>query len=483
MLKLKNKILFAVILIFFFLSISCGFINFENLECDVSIQENQRFFEDDYIIISFNYSLVRNEFESLISLQKDGKTNNIDVIWESSKCKIKPTEGWKLGKKYKLTIDGNARTEKAGVHSVSISRIFTYGNEKQLFFLNSISVNEGTILKNKEPITFDFSKKISQTSFETNFSISPSIEVYKEYLDNKVIVTPLNGWGINTYYNWTVSNVLSEDGYSLYKEYKGSFRTPEILELPEVKSVRIVSKFDDEYVWLGENLNEIKNGHCIGIEFTKPMDFSTISNSITFSPSLKGDLIRVENSDEKKYIYVPSNDFKINTDYKLVIGNSCKDTDSLSLKTDYKTIFKTANEFLKVVNIVEDNTALGAPDIVLYDGIDESIINEAVIPSDTITTFIISFSTGIADELKNVAEEAVSISLLFPNSENSPIITSVSWDNINGSKLFITAKNFSKSHNSVSVYYQITITGGEGGIKNSSGEYLEKSICVTLKTS
>ena len=483
--KFINKI--VLILTILFVLFSCKLVNFIDIEIKTSVAENQRFFFDKYIYLDFSYMPEYISTEKLIDLRKKGISVSIDVLWTEKQCRIKPSEGWELGSDYQLLIDGNIKTEEEGLQSVYINRHFKYGEESELFTLVSCSVKENEIVSPKQTLVFEFSKPVSQVSFKQKFQISPSLDFNTEFEGNKVYITPVSKWPINTYFTWTLDSIFSSDNYILDKKSVGVFQSEDDLELPVIENVSRVSISENIYTWLDDDLNKILIGNGIGFVFSQEMDYSSVTNAISFIPSLRGDVVLIPESDNKKYVFIPSSNYKINTDYKLTVATSCKDLNSQSLKKEYTSFFKSANEYLKVSKIEEEHYEIATNDIVLYDGVNPEAINTMTFPADIndnpnfVVTINIKFSKSIALNLRSKVADSVSFSLLFPAKSRSPIVNAIKWNSI-GDTVSFYLSNFSVGTESLPVYYQISITGGENGIVNSAGEYLEESLCVTLKT-
>ncbi len=477
--KQKNKFLLLLLPFFIF---SCSFIEFNDIELSFNISENQRFFSKDNLRIDFSYTPKTTDNEKCIVLKENEKAINIDIKWKEKYCLIKPSEGWKNGVPYELTVQGTVYTESNGNFKVDYTRYFTYGDKSKLFILSSVSINDGTNISEKTPIVYNFNKEINQVSFIENFKLSPHIDYETLFQKNKVTIIPLENWPINTFFEWSFENLKSSDNYFINKKNSGFFKTPDDTEIPYVVSTDIVSIFDDSYTWLNRDLSLIVNGQAIGFVFSKSMDYDSIKNSLTFSPSLKGDLIKLANSDNKKFIYIPSADFKIDTQYKMLLSTNTKDTNGHTLKEEFIKLFKSANSYISVNKIFLEHFQSATEDTILYDGQDASIINTIELPTgQNKISVTIELSTPIEPEFKNIAENSVNISLVFPNTESNPSVSSIKW-NLTGDKMTIDLKDLSKGTQDRPVYYKINITGGENGIINKSGEYMKESLCVNFMT-
>ncbi len=479
MLKQKNR---SLLLLLPLLIYSCSFIEFKDLEISFNISENQRYFSKNYISIDFSYTPKTTDNEKCIVLKENEKAVNIDITWKENYCLINPSEGWKKGLPYELTVQGTVYTKDNGNYKVDYARYFTYGDKEKLFKLTSVSIKDGTTISEKTPIEFTFNKEINQVSFNENFKLSPHVEYETIFNNNKVTIAPLENWQINTFFEWNFENLKSNENYYINKKNSGFFKTPDDTEIPYVVSTDIVSIFENTYTWLNRDLSLIVNGQAIGFIFSKSMDYDSIRNSLTFSPALKGDLIKLPDSDDKKFIYIPSADFKLDTQYKMLLSTNAKDNNGHTLKEEFIKLFKSANNYITINKIYQEHSQQGTDDTIIYDGQDASIINTIELPTgQNKISITIELSTPIEAEFKYIAENSINISLVFPNTESNPSISSISWNSTND-KMRIDLKDLSKGNQDRPVYYKINITGGENGIKNKSGEYMKESLCVNFMT-
>ena len=451
-----------------------------------TVYENQRYFYDDYIYLDFSYTPDYLAVENHINLEMDDKKINIDIEWEKTKCRINPSNNWELGKNYRLFIDCDIQTVEAGLQKAYLNRHFIYGKESERFSFLSCSVKEKETVSQKQTLVFEFSKAVNQVSFNEGFHLSPSVDIEKKFKENKIYITPLSRWPINTYFKWTLDSILSSDAYVLDKSYSGVFCSEEDLELPEIESVGRVAIYESSYTWLDDNLDALLIGNGIGFVFSKSMDYNSVSNAISFIPNVRGDLVPFLGEDNKKFVFIPSSSYKIDTDYKLTVSKSCKDSNSHNMKNDCIILFHNANEYLKVTNIFEEHYEDGMDDIEIYDGESTDTINTIKLPSrydeEVKINIVVVFSKAIVERLRSKAAESISFSLLFPDKYNTIKVDATRW-NPTGNKVYFSLSHFSVGTQEIPIYYQILITGGENGVINAAGEYLEESLCVTFNTS
>lgn len=479
MLKQKNRLLLFVIPYFI---CSCTFLEFRDIDISFNISENQRFFEEQYIDVDFSYTPNTTDNEQDFVLKENQKVINTDIIWNSDSCSIKPKEGWKKGCTYDFTIKGNILTKTNGTYQVDYTRHFIYGNEHEQFYLLNTSIDENTVFENKLPITYTFNKPVKQYTFLTNFKLSPSIDYETTFVDNTIIITPLEKWPVNTFFEWSFENVTSYDDYYINKDNKGSFKSFQDLDIPYIESTDVVSIYNETYTWLNRDLSEIVNDQGIGLVFSRPMDYNSLQNALTFSPSLKGSLVKVDGSEDTKFIFIPSSYYKIDTLYKMQISTNAKDKVGHALKSEVSKLFKSANQFITIKKIDAEHYDPESQDIEIYDGTDSNIINSVTIPDDGNIVIVIEFSTPIEPEFKNTADATkVNISLDFPNTANNPKLTNIHW-NESDNKMLLTVEDLSKGSSDKPIYYKISITGGEDGIRNESGEYMKEQLCVRFIT-
>lgn len=422
------------------------------------------YFNGDYFTIESTYDLEKTSFENIISLQENKTTVVLDFEWDSpSKLRFKPHTSWKKGVFYFFELSGTVETLSKGTFSCNEQRHFYYGINGETLFLEDYTKED---LKEKDPIVFKFNKPVTQKTFISAFTISPSVDTKINFSsDNKeVYVTPKSDWPFNKIFTWIISqSVISSDGYTINEKYSDIISTGVDTEAPEILTICPVALSGDTFL-TGQTLSNLIDNQAIGFIFSKEMDFNSIENNISFSPTIKGDFYEVS-GDKTRFIFKPYENYELQKEYTITIKNSCKDLSGNELKEDKKVFFTTLNDYLKVLSIVINGT-----------DVTDSKDTPVTVDSDTIFA-VITFSSAISD--RTLAENSISTSIVFPLTAKTPVKEAVTW----AGDSQITIKYNSISHSTETpYYYNLTITGTSSGIKDSSGDYMEDNVCIDFTT-
>jgi len=232
----------------------------------------------------------------------------------------------------------------------------------------------------------------------------------------------------------------------------------------------------DKYLWLDKfNLDKnLKDQQCIGFVFSKAMDFTSLENSISFSPTISGQFYQ-EDKIGHKFIFVPNEKWKINEQYEIKIEKSASDLNGLCLFEDVVERFFTFNTFLDISKIVFDESNVVS--IFPSKGIDvlsSSSNNKMEIVVD------IYFSTFIPMNERVQTVNSISMNPFFPLSLSNVSLISTNW-NDSGSILTMKWQGFVSSFDDEENFYKLNISGGINGPKNEHGEYMKEDVCVIFK--
>lgn len=458
-----GKLLKKFILIFSsaFIFFSCGFINLNKVEFTLPVSEYESFFQEEIFTIKSCYNLKKTQFENIISLKENNSSVVIDFDWiDERTLNIIPHTKWKKGANYLFEISGNCETVSDGSFTVDLVRHFYYGNKNEFFSIESYTKENFT--EKNSPLEFIFNIPVSQKEVISAFSISPSCETVISFSqDNKTVtVLPKEKWPYNKTLKWTITrDALSETGYILNKEYSGYIETLKDTEIPELLTVCPVSMTNDTFLTSLE-LKDLLDNQPIGFIFSKEMDFSSIENNITFSPSVSGSFFEVS-GDKKRFIFKPVSNYSLKEEYTLTVKNSLSDLSGNELKEDKNFFFTTKNNYLTVEKI-------------LVNGINLNKESPVEIPATSGTVFVqILFSSDITDTI--LAENSISTAIYFPMTGKTPVKESVTWNQKR--EIEIKYTNLSTASD-IDNIYSVTVTGTSAGIKNSSGDFMEDSVCM-----
>jgi hypothetical protein len=357
--------------------------------------------------------------------------------------------------------------EDGRTYTVQLLRNFIYGLEGEELTLVSSAVEE-------DRLVFVFSQVPGVTSFSGQFSLNPSVEYFCDFLGKEIRLLPKSPWQANTLYRWTIRGMESEEGYSMKREYSGVFSGPADPLVPRPLELCPVDRsLGPPYLWKrGTPLDgKLRNMEGIGFIFSKPMDQASLRSGISFYPSIKG---YFEEAGEDSIIFFPEEEYRLETEYRISIAGTVKDSLGLALFEEARYYFSSAHHYLEVEGVHLDSRL----DSLLPGG---GLQDHILVNRDPPTLKVeISFSSAIPPANRRAALESVSLSGLFPASADNPVLISATWED-QDALLVLLYENFSISGNGVDNYYQIKIGSGKQGSLNGEGEYLKEDLWYVFK--
>ena len=477
------KLLFVFLLCLFFSS--CDFLTFDDYSVKIIPEEGTEYFCGETVDIVFSHQVDSYYAEKSVILKSKESPIDLNYTWSGTTLSVKPKDGWIKGTTYFAFIDGQIHLKTGSTFIAYQRTVFTYGEKNDSFY--------AIIPENLESVGLDYSflinfnKPVSKQLFKKNFSLDCEEEyLIKESEDLQTYtICPKKNWAVNKNYSW-ILKVFKNDEYILEKEMSGYFGTIRDTVRPEVVNICPV-QIDEDFIYTSDSENSnifwydsscfldfMKRDMAFGVEFSKPMDSSSVSNGISLIPTINL-LTKQVDSNGTKYIFIPNEPYKIYTEYTIIINEGIKDKHGLSLEKAEKVTFISSDEYLKITEIKINNTIVALTSFDLVE-IDDDNDNE----NDSVRLyFSISFSKRInKDELKNVFEKN-SVKLLFPSTSLNPIMTNIYW-NDECNTVFFTYENFEKKTEISTPIYQLKINGGLNGIIAADECYLEDDVCVNF---
>ena len=462
----------AAISLFF----SCNVISFDEYEVVCSQSPAEEYFAGEHIGFSFNCDVVRHYAEQAVTIKSGTHQCEAEYMWDGRSLYVKPSGGWIRGKPYQVSIDGLMHTENsAAFHAYTICT-FIYGSEGERFY--ALTLPEKRIGADpRQKLVFAFNKKIEAARFEKAFSIFPSAEYSIALSEDErtITVSPSPKWKLNTTYAWTVQRLSSSDGWEMQDVLSNTFSTREDAENPALVSLCPVSDTSPDAHWftdipLDKNISEKQP---IGFVFSKPMDFDSVKDAVSISPSLSGYMVPYGDS-RTRFLFVPEEYYKVAAEYTLAVSTAAADENGTPLFEKIVKRFYAADAWLSVAGLsldADDVSDLSSPCI-------EHTLHKNSDGNYELTARIL-FSHAIADGALIAAANAVTASLLFPLTSASPVKTGVFW-NEEKTRLTVTWTRFTVSTDDVRSYYRLKIAGGPAGINDGRGSYMEKDLCITV---
>jgi hypothetical protein len=408
----------------------------------------------------------RGEVERALILTEGGLSRGPVFNWEGRTLHLKPLTGWKKGEHYGIGLEGKLPMEDGRTYTVQLLRNFIYGRAGNEFTLTSSLIKD-------EGLVFVFSKAPGVTSFTGQFSLSPGAEYFCDFLGKEIRILPKSPWQANTLYRWTIAGMESEDGYIMKKEYSGVFSGPADLSVPRPLELCPVNRsLGPPYLWKrGTALDKnLENMEGIGFIFSKPMDPASLRSGISFYPSIKG---YFEEAGEDSIIFFPEEEYRLETEYRISISQTVKDSLGLALFEEEQYYFTSAHHYLEAEVTLDSRVDSLLPGGVLQN---HTLVNASP-PGLKVQ---IGFSAVIPPASRRAALESVSLSGLFPASADNPVLISARWED-GGAVLSLLYENLSISGNGIYNYYQIKIGSGKQGPLSAREEYLKEDLWYVFR--
>lgn len=475
-----KKLIISICISFIFLS--CNFINFSTDSVTIHPDSNASYFNGEYISFTFSGEMKHYYVENAISLKKDNTACNISFNWKSdSLLEIKPEKNWNPGSLYQCEIEGTIYKKDGRSFSVSEECSFYYGIKSNRFKLLSYPESENTFML-EDSVTFVFSYPVNRVDFENAFTINPNTNYQLTINDDKTAFTinPIYAWKLNQTYKWNFKNLNSAENFTLQGLYEGEFKTLSDTEIPKLIKTCPVTYENENQIWQTEfQLNKnIRKKEAIGFIFSKPMNFSSIKKETTFTPSITGYFITAS-EDLTKFIFIPEENYSIETEYVLTLSKSLTDKNEIPLGTVYKESFYSADSYLKIESVLFGNNLYDFEELKNYTSTSIPVTITKDIDNNTECTIAILFSNAINEDKLLEAEDFISLSLLFPLTSVNPVKTNVTWDS-SRKKISLTWKKMTCTTSEVDSYYNFKIVGNKNGLSTGNGNYLKDDLCVTL---
>jgi hypothetical protein len=215
----------------------------------------------------------------------------------------------------------------------------------------------------------------------------------------------------------------------------------------------------------------LENGDGIGFIFSKPMDQASLRSGISFYPSLKG---YFEEAGKNSIIFIPEEDYRLETEYRITLASTIKDSQGLGLFEDIHYYFTSSHHYLRVEKVTLDLSN----EPLIPEGVpqDHYLLPPVLLPGMAVN---IAFSSAIPQNNRKAAADSVSLSVLFPASAHNPVLVSAQWKE-GGALLTLYFENFSPSGGGIDNYYQVKISSGKQGPTNGSGEYLKEDLWYVI---
>lgn len=454
---------------------SCAIFSFEELCASVSVGEAENFYAEEFVAINFSLPVNQALVENGLVVKEDGKSCEAEFSWNGNSCLVRAAGGYKKGFKYGLSLNGAVLTNDGRSYSVSIFREFIFGLESELFFAKTVEepkANEGR----GAPLAFVFNKPVDPAVFEREFSVSPSLELKKEFLDKneRVEIYPADKWKANTVYEWKLCGARSLDGAKLCKECSGSFMACRKEAAPKVLCVCPVS--ESGVFEQGEDLSFLCGKASLGIIFDSEMNFESLKKGAFWSPAVQGYWTKVDGS---RFVWTPCENYKLQTEHSLVLSESIEDEFGLALGERRVASFTPRLDFIRLRAFCPSKAGQGAGGFENVE-LKKDELNWILLPEESSLIVTLDFSKPLDKKSVQAAKTSASLSPHFPASAKSANLDSIVADKGGGFQIQFEWSGFEFSEGLDERVYLLKAKGGENFFYGQFGEYLKEDECFYI---
>ena len=189
--------------------------------------------------------------------------------------------------------------------------------------------------------------------------------------------------------------------------------------------------------------------------------------------------------DEEGYCFafIPKTNYRPQQEYEIKIDRCVTDKSGLKLRQGENLFFIPKENHLEIIDLQLNQTEIDPNDVSIncykidFDEKKSIKINET--ETEYFFTITMNFSTVFDfTDYKNIVDK-IKLKLKFPLTASNPYLKQVTW--LTSNRLMLEYGNISLSTKETPVYYELLVSGGENGIKNSFMETMKKDLCIYIE--
>lgn len=433
------------------------------------------------IWVSFPCAPDHAEAEALFSVRDPLGSVSGRFQWEGNTLYFLPEPELKPGTRYVLSFKGSYRDTRGRAYEEYRTVPFFYQYRSETApRIQSIIPSPGEIVSVNTEILITFDQEMDPGSFEKGFSLSPSTPHEVQWTDtNRIVhISPRETWQDRALYTISFGEgIMDLWGMPLTSTPSTTFLVQEDTNLPYVRSIEVALNDGEVFPPLGSDLNGLL-GYTdpIRITFSESMDQKRTSQAVRITPSLPGTWTWLA---DHLLLFLPTTGWEKGVYYTLEVGATAEDRSGNRILPFTPLTFTPRIEPLTVeILLVNDG--------VLMEGESCSPSQSRTLSlspptwSDYNLRFTFQGGSFPTDREKLSVQRGIQLSCIFPPSSPSPIPQGYSW--VGDTQLSISYTGFSPSTPQEEYYYLLTLKGGEGGIRTSTGNGLSKDLVQLFVT-
>ncbi|MDC7125405.1 MAG: Ig-like domain-containing protein [Spirochaetales bacterium] len=480
--KLRNKSRCISTLILFL--VSCSFIDLRDLDIQISIPEEGILNKEEAITINFSLPVSDVTVKDRIMIQDFFSETyiNTDSKWISdSKIEISPVENLLQGNRYLLSLSGSVTTSSGAQHTVNIMNTFYYVNKSEPVRLLSFSPDNAVTIGVFDSIQFGFTDSINTELFEKEFSLSPTIDISYQWLnDNKnVTILPKEQWDNLSTYSWSISSdAKSSSGQPFYSDYNGVFIVQKDSTPPTLLRIETgnYNESDGSFSTTGSNFALIEYHTALRFVFSEEITETTLESAFSIEPRNNG---RLWKDTPQQWIYLPDEGWEQETEYLLKISNDVTDLAGNFITESYKTTFTPAIVPVSIDILTASSTTQGNVNITNFNSSTEIEFKTDLPENSMSLTLQLSSEQYDTYEEQNRFINSITFQGYLP-PVTDPVLESYKW--LSNNTLILYYSNFISSSTNLPWEHQLYKFSilSDSTNANNEGEYLAEEVSIVF---
>lgn len=428
--------------------------------------------------VDFSYPVVRKDAEELFLVEYNDAAVPGRLAWNDNTLTFIPEEPLVPGKQYAFSFEGRCADTTGKEHRYyHYIPFFSGADEYARFYMEEASPPPGSLIRADEEIRLIFSKEIDPDTLEGSFRVSPLSEMEKTVSATAVTLTPEEPFpeASEVTIHFPRGRLHDRSGTPLDEDIDLVYLVKDNDFCPEVSSftVRMNEPALDYPELPDTGYDALSGDEVFGVSFSAPMDHDSVESSISVYPGLAVNVCWI---DAASALIIPESPLMPEEEYCLTIGTDATGTGGLRLAEPYTVLLASATPWIQLerIELVGDGTVLTE-----YDNPGPEVITLGPGLSDYTIGIELSLPAACREE-RQIVQEGVLFSCVFPPSGGSPVPVGYTWES--DRRLMISYTGLVSSSPDEDRYYRLALAGGSGGISLRGGTTcLEEDIEVLLR--
>ncbi len=457
---------------------------------------------DSAVEIVFSSPVNRTEVEDNFSLKNSEGTVNGNVTWPSQESfRFTPAEPLSRNGRYVISLPRSIRDTDGNTMSSDFISEFYVGTDFTPPSVISSTPPQGagavTGIAVNQSIIINFSKSMNRGSVEGEFGITPDVPghfVWSENVpgtaDSRLTYILTSDMEYGKLYALKISGAAEDSsGNMLGGDYIVNFITGSDFTPPSAAGA-----YDwnvPAVIWsTSAPVHGISRNVSIGISFTSDMERQSVEKAFSITPSVQGIF---EWSSDRVVRFIPSKPLSPETKYQISVETTARGTNTMKLSSRYSVEIVTDNPdslYLKCSGVRGSNhdgdfAALPGTWPLLIDMGGGSPVNRSYyilldfISNDSPLTPAVMNQYSI---FSNVLLETFKTTSGTGDLPASAYIADIEWIGGSTAKILIAGMtNKASDPPQIPALYRLTISGGENGILDSSGNWMKEDLVIEFR--